>query len=183
MKLSILGFSARQACLFVLVALTIAVPAVSAQGLSSARYIPHIAQGRGWTTELHVFNVCSSPSVYRIFFYGSDGYRKAFLLEGAGDLQQGPERVDHIAGSEGQEIDREVHVWRFVDTGQELLQGFGRILQERREDQRHFGWRLRRGGYLLQAAPAERAGFKHGDSASTLVEPGFRACIQQHGWL
>ena len=129
MKLPTLGLAARQACVLVLAALA-GVPAVSAQGLSSGRYIPHIAQGKGWTTELHVFNACSSPGVYRIFFYGSDGYRKAFLLEGAGDLQRGPERVDHIAASEGQEIDREVHVWRFVDTGQELLQGFGRIFDD-----------------------------------------------------
>ncbi len=130
MKLSTLGLCARQACLSILAAFATAVPAVSAQGLSSGRYIPHIAQGQGWTTELHVFNVCSSPGVYRILFYGSDGYRKAFLLEGAGDLQRGPERVDHIAGSDGQEIDREVHVWRFVDTGQELLQGSGRIFDD-----------------------------------------------------
>ena len=63
-------------------------------------------------------------------FYGSDGHRKAFLIEGAGDLQQGAERVDRIGGSDGQEIDREVHVWRFVDTGQELLQGYGRIFDD-----------------------------------------------------
>ena len=130
MRLSTVGFSARYACVFILTALPIAVPAVSAQGLSSGRYIPHIAQGQGWTTELHVFNVCSSPSVYRVFFYGSDGHRKAFLLEGAGGLQRGPERVDRIAGSDGQAIDREVHVWRFVDTGQELLQGYGRIFDD-----------------------------------------------------
>lgn len=130
MKRCNLGFSAGQACLFILAALAIAVPKVSAQGLSSSRYIPHIAQGQGWTTELHVFNVCSSPGVYRIFFYGSDGHRKSFLLEGAGDLQQGAERVDRIAGSDGQEIDREVHVWRFLDTGQELLQGYGRIFDD-----------------------------------------------------
>ena len=130
MKLSTLGLSARQACVFILATLAIAVPAVSAQGLSSSRYIPHIARGQGWTTELHVFNVCSSPGVYRIFFFGSDGHRKAFLLEGAADLQRGSDRVDHIAGSDGQEIDREVHVWRFVDTGQELLQGYGRIFDD-----------------------------------------------------
>ena len=130
MKLSTLGLSARQTCVLILAALAIAVPAVCAQGLSSGRYIPHIAQGQGWTTELHVFNVCSSPGVYRIFFYGSDGHRKAFLLEGAADLQREPDRVDHIAGSDGQEIDREVHVWRFVDTGQELLQGYGRIFDD-----------------------------------------------------
>lgn len=130
MKLSTFGLSARQACVFVLATLAIAVPTVSAQGLSSSRYIPHIAQGQGWTTELHVFNVCSSPGEYRIFFYGSDGHRKAFLLEGTGNVQRGPDRVDHIAGSDGQEINREVHVWRFLDTGKELLQGYGRIFDD-----------------------------------------------------
>ena len=130
MKHSTVGSSVRQACIFMFATFAIAVPEVSAQGLSSGRYIPHIAQGQGWTTELHVFNVCSSPGVYRIFFYGSDGLRKTFLLEGAGDLQREPDRVDRIGGSDGQEINREVQVWRFVDTGQELLQGYGRIFDD-----------------------------------------------------
>ena len=130
MKLFTFGLSACQPCVFVLATLAIAVPAVSAQGLSSSRYIPHIAQGQGWTTELHIFNVCPSPGKYRIFFYGSDGHRKAFLLEGTGNVQRGPDRVDHIAGSDGQEINREVHVWRFLDTGKELLQGYGRIFDD-----------------------------------------------------
>ena len=94
------------------------VPSASAQ-LSRDRYIPHIAQGFGWTTEIHVFNVCPSPGQYRVFFFASSGGTFLFGKRGGE-----PRRETYI---EGQPINEETHVWVFPDTETELVQGYGQI--------------------------------------------------------
>lgn len=49
----------------------------------SDKYIPHIAQGGGWSTSLQVFNTCENPvESFEINFYGRDGSPKQFTLDG-----------------------------------------------------------------------------------------------------
>ena len=108
--------------------------------LSSDRYVPHIAQGWGWTTELHVFNICSSRHKYRMFFFDANGQEKAFQLQQlsndssyertTGAVAWEPGLTNHIAGEEGRHVDGEVDIWRFPDTGSELLQGYALIVDD-----------------------------------------------------
>ena len=102
-----------------LLALTTMMPLASAQSLSSVRYIPHITQGRGWSTEFHIFNLCSSSSQYSGSFRDSDGELREFYF--SDELWTGFGVQDLKA--------RAHHFWRLPNT-EDVRQGYGEITDD-----------------------------------------------------
>ena len=94
--------------------------------IPSIKFIPHIAQGGGWSTELHVFNTCSSPDKYVIGFYDSDGESQLFRVGEAGVNTA-------VIGGSANDIFRPIeagryHFWRLPNTGEATTQGYGVFL-------------------------------------------------------
>ena len=46
-------------------------------------YIPHIAQGQGWSTRLYIVNGCDESVTFRINLVGHDGAPKSFVVDGS----------------------------------------------------------------------------------------------------
>ena len=88
---------------------------------TSARYIPHLAQGQGWETYLDVINTCSEPVEYRIRFYGADGTPTEFEFGEYGRFSG----IHHGDSPLGNSIDS----FHLTDTGTELLQGAGMVVE------------------------------------------------------
>ena len=102
-----------------LLALTTMMSLASAQSLSSVRYIPHITQGRGWSTEFHILNLCSSSSQYSGSFRDSDGELREFYF--SEELWTGFGVQDLKA--------RAHHFWRLPNT-EDVRQGYGEITDD-----------------------------------------------------
>ena len=103
---------------------TPAVPVVEDPTLltSSNRHIPHIAQGQGWSTWIYVLNTCSRPMTYDMNFFGEDGRRKSFAFLGD------EKRYNGIYNGEEPLDGKDIHLFILPDTGRELLQGFGHLI-------------------------------------------------------
>ena len=98
-------------------------PAVTDQTLlTSNRHIPHIAQGQGWSTVIYVINTCYGSKTYDIDFFGADGEKKLFAF--LGDEQ----RYSGMYNGEDPMDGRGIHRFILPDTGKELLQGFGHLV-------------------------------------------------------
>ena len=94
--------------------------------VSSPRYIPHITQGHGWETRLHLVNVCFEPQDYRMVFFGADGKPKSFFVSGPG-----AERWDYsLHSGDAPLAGRGARSFIFPDPGDDLLQGYGTLLWE-----------------------------------------------------
>ena len=89
---------------------------------SSNRHIPHIAQGQGWSTWIYVLNTCSRPVTYDMDFFGEDGRRKSFAFLGD------EKRYNGIYNGEASMAGKAIHLFSLPDTGRELLQGFGHLI-------------------------------------------------------
>ena len=103
---------------------TATTPAVDDPALltSSNRHIPHIAQGQGWSTWIYVLNTCSRPVTYDMDFFGEDGRRKSFAFLGEED------RYNGLHNGEASMAGKAIHLFSLPDTGRELLQGFGHLI-------------------------------------------------------
>ena len=91
------------------------------------RTIPHIAQGQGWATFFYVMNTCADPVGYNIHFFGADGRRKGFSFGSQGD----PGKL--YSGVIADALDlpgHGRHIFSLPDTGDRLLQGFGRLADD-----------------------------------------------------
>ena len=105
-------------------ATTPAVPVVEDPTLlTSNRHIPHIAQGQGWSTWIYVLNTCSRPVTYDMDFFGEDGRRKSFAFRGDDE-----KRYNGIYNGEEPMDGKDIRLYIFPDTGSELLQGFGHLI-------------------------------------------------------
>lgn len=83
------------------------------------RYIPHIVQGQGWATLLHVINLCDDPSTYNLDLIGSDGERLQFAFAGTEDRYGGVHNgADPI-------VEMGTHSFLLPDIGKDLIQGYG----------------------------------------------------------
>ena len=90
-----------------------------AQGLAQTDpQIAHVAQGHTWSTILRAINHCDEKAQYWINFYGEDGQPRAFVIKGADER--------HSAVAAGMQPG-EIHKYTLIDTGSELIQGFGEI--------------------------------------------------------
>ena len=108
----------------------LAVPSASAQSFSTSRYIPHIAQGAGWSTELHVFNTCSSSARYRILLTSKEEILGMFLFGLYDPGGYTVSRRTNIGGVLGQPINRETQIWVFPNLEPDVNQGYARVLDE-----------------------------------------------------
>ena len=105
-------------------ATTPAVPVVEDPTLlTSNRHIPHIAQGQGWSTWIYVLNTCSRPATFDIDFFGEDGRRKSFSFQGDDE-----NRYNGIYNREEPMDGKDIRLYILPDTGSELLQGFGHLI-------------------------------------------------------
>ena len=105
-------------------ATTPAVPVVEDPTLlTSNRHIPHIAQGQGWSTAIYVLNTCSRPMTYDADFFGEDGRKKSFEFRGDDE-----NRYNGIYNGEEPLDGKDIHLFILPDTGRELLQGFGHLI-------------------------------------------------------
>ena len=86
-------------------------------------YIPHIAQGQGWSTRLYVVNGCDEPVTFRIDLVGHDGVPKSFVVDGS-DM-----RHDAITNGTDPIEARESRLVSFAETGNELIQGYGHLIE------------------------------------------------------
>ena len=104
---------------------TATTPAVDDPALltSSNRHIPHIAQGQGWSTWIYVLNTCSRPVTFDIDFFGEDGRRKSFSFQGDDE-----NRYNAIYNGEEPMDGKDIRLYILPDTGSELLQGFGHLI-------------------------------------------------------
>ena len=102
----------KHALLFLLV-LSIDAPA------ASTRYLPHVVQGGGWVTLIHVINLCADPATYNIRLKSANDEPLAFVFAGTtqrySGLVNGPEPM----------VGMGTHLFLLPDTGKELIQGFG----------------------------------------------------------
>ena len=102
------------------------VPTIDPSALTSRRHIPHIAQGHGWSTWIYVLNTCSRPVTYDMDFFGEDGRRKSFAFR---DFREDDEkRYNGIYNGEAPMAGKDIHLFSLPDTGRELLQGFGHLI-------------------------------------------------------
>ena len=101
---------------------TPAIPTIAPGSLTSNRHIPHIAQGQGWSTWIYVLNTCSRPMTYDMNFFGEDGRRKSF------EFLRDEKRYSGIYNGEEPMAGKGVHLFALPDTGRELLQGFGHLI-------------------------------------------------------
>ena len=99
------------------------VPTIDPGSLTSSRHIPHIAQGKGWSTWLYILNICSRPVTFDIDLWGEDGRRKSFSFQGDDE-----NRYNGIYNGEEPMDGKDIRLYVFPDTGSELLQGFGHLI-------------------------------------------------------
>ena len=85
-------------------------------------YIPHIAQGQGWSTRLYIANGCDEPVTFHLDLVGHDGAPKSFVVDGS-DL-----RHDAITNGANPMEPRESRLVPFPETGNELIQGYGHLI-------------------------------------------------------
>ena len=85
-------------------------------------YIPHIAQGQGWSTRLYIANGCDRSTTFRVNLIGPDGAPQAFVLEGS-NL-----RHDAITNGDDPMGPRASQLISFPETGNELIQGYGHLI-------------------------------------------------------
>lgn len=85
-----------------------------------ARYIPHLAQGQGWTTYLDIINVCDTPAEYSIDFRGNDGELREFEFEDG--------RYNGVTSGDSP-LGNSIDTFLLQDTGSELIQGFGVVVE------------------------------------------------------
>ena len=105
---------------------TPAIPTIAPGSLTSNQHIPHIAQGQGWSTWIYVLNTCSRPVTYDMDFFGEDGRRKSFAFR---DFREDDEkRYNGIYNGEAPMAGKDIHLFSLPDTGRELLQGFGHLI-------------------------------------------------------
>ena len=90
---------------------------------SSNRHIPHIAQGQGWSTWIYILNICSRPVTFDIDLWGEDGRRKSFEFQGDDE-----NRYNRIYNGEEPMNGKDIRLYILPDTGSELLQGFGHLI-------------------------------------------------------
>ena len=90
---------------------------------SSNRHIPHIAQGQGWSTAIYILNTCSRPATFDMDFFGEDGRRKSFAFLGDDE-----KRYNGIYNGEEPMAGKDIGLFILPDTGRELLQGFGHLI-------------------------------------------------------
>ena len=84
-------------------------------------YMPHIAQGQGWSTRLYVVNGCDESVTFRVNLFGHDGEPESFVVDGS-DL-----RHDAITNGTDPMVARESRLVSFPETGNELIQGYGHL--------------------------------------------------------
>ena len=100
------------------------VPTIDPGSLTSSRHIPHIAQGKGWSTWLYILNICSRPVTFDIDFYGEKTEEeRAFRFRGTTRTAT----TESITGRNPWPARTSVYTI-FPDTGSELLQGFGHLI-------------------------------------------------------
>ena len=85
-------------------------------------YIPHIAQGQGWSTRLYIVNGCDESAAFRINLVGHDGAPKSFVVDGS-DM-----RHDAITNGADPMEARASRLVSFPETGNELIQGYGHLI-------------------------------------------------------
>ena len=85
-------------------------------------YIPHIAQGQGWSTRLYIANGYDKLVTFRLDLVGHDGAPKSFVVDGS-DL-----RHDVITNGTDPMEARESLLVSFPETGRELIQGYGHLI-------------------------------------------------------
>lgn len=85
-------------------------------------YIPHIAQGQGWSTQLYIMNGCDEPVTFRVDLIGHDGAPRSFAVDGS-DV-----RHDAITTGTDRMQARESRLVSFPETGNELIQGYGHLI-------------------------------------------------------
>lgn len=103
---------------------------ISDNTVAAPRYIPHIAQGQGWETRLHVINVCSEPESYWMRFHNAEGEPQFFAFS-ATDITRLNERYSSL--SRGLPVFNDspplagnnVDTFILPDTEDELIQGYG----------------------------------------------------------
>lgn len=106
---------------------------VSDNTFSGPRIIPHIAQGKGWETRLHVINVCAEPQGYFMRFYGAEYPGFPGFVFSATDITDPDERYYLLARGLPASNDnaplpgKSVETLILPDTGAELTQGYGFI--------------------------------------------------------
>ena len=85
-------------------------------------YIPHIAQGQGWSTRLYIVNGCDESVTFRLDLVGHDGAPKSFVVDGS-DM-----RHDAITNGTDPMESRASRLVSFSETGNELIQGYGHLI-------------------------------------------------------
>ena len=85
-------------------------------------YIPHIAQGQGWSTRLYIVNGCDESVTFRLDLVGHDGAPKSFVVDGS-DM-----RHDAITNGTDPMESRASRLVSFPETGNELIQGYGHLI-------------------------------------------------------
>ena len=85
-------------------------------------YIPHIAQGQGWSTRLYIVNGCDESADFRINLVGHDGAPKSFVVDGS-DM-----RHEAITNGADPMESRASRLVSFPETGNELIQGYGHLV-------------------------------------------------------
>ena len=85
-------------------------------------YLPHIAQGQGWSTRLYIVNGCDEPVTFRVDLVGHDGAPKSFVVDGSNM------RHDAITNGTDPMEARESRLVSFPETGSELIQGYGHLV-------------------------------------------------------
>ena len=85
-------------------------------------YIPHIAQGQGWSTRLYIVNGCDESVTFRLDLVGHDGAPKSFVVDGS-DM-----RHDAITNGADPMESRASRLVSFPETGNELIQGYGHLI-------------------------------------------------------
>ena len=135
------------------------VPAAS-NASRSPRYLPHLVQGQGWETRLHVINVCSEAvGYYSIGFFGDDGRPKRFSFS-ASDPERSYIGINN--GTDDPLPGRSVDIFILPDTGAELLQGFGKLIDDGGGCvgvDIEFRQNLPTGEVLFSTVPAQRQAF------------------------
>ena len=85
-------------------------------------YIPHIAQGQGWSTQLYIVNGCNQSATFQLNLVGQTGAPQAFVVDGS-DMRQ-----DAITNGATPMQARASKLVSFPETGNELIQGYGHLI-------------------------------------------------------
>ena len=85
-------------------------------------YIPHIAQGQGWSTWLYIVNGCDQSTTFQLNLVSQSGAPQAFVVDGS-DM-----RHDAITNGDAPMQARASQLISFPETGSELIQGYGHLI-------------------------------------------------------